>query len=458
VLYRCRLSGFANVINLPLVRAYPDNSIFAYRAGRPVGVDRFLHDVTQLAQSLPARRYIFNLCNDRYHFVVGFFAALLQRQINLLPPNQTPDLIGQLKHRYADVYCLTDGASAYHALETVFYPAPADARPAVRSTPLVPAGQIAAIVFTSGSTGQPVPTEKTWGSLVRGAAAELDRLGIRACPGMAILGTVPPQHMYGLESSVLMVMQGGLALHAGRPFYPADVLAELAALPRPRCLVTTPIHLRALLSETGSLPPLDLMLCATAPLSPQSAAAAERRFAAPLYEIYGCTEAGQVATRRTTASAEWHALPGVRLRQDRHGTWVDGGHVETAVMLQDIIELRGEARFLLHGRTADLVNIAGKRTSLASLNYHLNSISGVRDGVFVVPGDGDGAANRLAAFVVAPGLTPEMIMHALRQRIDSAFLPRPLRLVDALPRNATGKLPREALRTLATGRSTGTGR
>jgi acyl-coenzyme A synthetase/AMP-(fatty) acid ligase len=215
--------------------------------------------------------------------------------------------------------------------------------------------------------------------------------------------------------------------------------------------------LRALLSKAGGLPPLDLILCATAPLSPQLAAAAEQRFAAPLYEIYGCTEAGQVATRRTVETAEWHALPGVRLRQDQLGTWVAGGHVETEIMLQDVIELRDDARFLLHGRTADLVNIAGKRTSLASLNYHLNSIAGVRDGIFVMPGEVDGAARRLTAYVVAPGLTCEVIIDALRERIDAAFLPRPLRLVDALPRNATGKLPREALRALAAERIAGTG-
>jgi acyl-coenzyme A synthetase/AMP-(fatty) acid ligase len=38
---------------------------------------------------------------------------------------------------------------------------------------------------------------------------------------------------------------------------------------------------------------------------------------------------------------------------------------------------------------------------------------------------------------------------ALQQRIDPAFVPRPLHLVDALPRNATGKVPREALLALA---------
>ncbi len=446
--------------NIPLIRAYNDNAVFAYRDRRPIGVDRFLRDVEQLAARLPDRRYILNLCADRYHFVVGFFAALLKWQVSLLPPNRTPDLIGQLKLRYSDVYCLTDAANGYQALETVFYPAlsgPVPAVPAVPSIPHIPAEQIAAILFTSGSTGQPVANEKSWGALVRSAEAELHRLRMHAYPGMAVLGTVPPQHMYGLESTVLMVMQGGLALHAGRPFYPAEILAELAALPRPRCLVTTPIHLRALLAATASLPQLDFLLCATAPLSPQLASAAESRFAAPLYEIYGCTEAGQVATRRTVETMEWRALPGVELRQDQHGTWVSGGHVETKVLLHDVIELRNHTQFLLHGRTADLVNIAGKRTSLASLNYHLNSITGVRDGVFVMPDQADEAVTRLTAFVVAPGLTSETVMDALRQRIDAAFLPRPLCLVESLPRNDTGKLPREALCRLVTERAANAG-
>jgi acyl-coenzyme A synthetase/AMP-(fatty) acid ligase len=254
--------------------------------------------------------------------------------------------------------------------------------------------------------------------------------------------------MYGLESTVVLPMQGGLALHSGRPFYAADIAAELEALPRPRGLVTTPVHLRTLIGESAVLPPADFLVCATAPLSPQLAAAAEKRFAAALYEVYGCTEAGQVATRRTVKTSEWSALPGITLRKDEHGTWIKGGHVSGEVLLGDVIELRGRQCFLLHGRHGDLVNIAGKRTSLASLNFHLNSITGVRDGVFFMPENDDGAVSRLTAFVVAPDLTRAALMQALRERIDPAFLPRPLYLVDALPRNATGKLPREALNAL----------
>ena len=76
----------------------------------------------------------------------------------------------------------------------------------------------------------------------------------------------------------------------------------------------------------------------------------------------------------------------------------------------------------------------------------------MRDGVFVAPFENaaeahDGTA-RLSAFVVAPGLTAADILSALRERIDQVFLPRPLHIVDALPRNPTGKLTREALRAL----------
>jgi len=107
--------------------------------------------------------------------------------------------------------------------------------------------------------------------------------------------------------------------------------------------------------------------------------------------------------------------------------------------------LRSRGRFELHGRTSDLVNIAGKRSSLAYLNYHLNSIEGVRDGTFVVPEQETDTVTRLTAYVVAPGLSGEDLMNALRQRIDAAFLPRPLHFVDALPRNELGKLPRQSL-------------
>jgi len=432
---------------LPLIRGFPRGSAFAYRNGRAVAVETFLGDVAQLANLLPERRYVVNLCTDRYRFAVGFAAALLRGQVSLLPPTEAPGVIARVASQHPDVYCLHDAAKVPASLAAMSFPERLAAATTTSRVPEVPAAQVAAIVFTSGSTGQPVPYHKTWGSLVGVALAELEILRLRS--GMALVGTVPPQHVFGLEATVLMVMQGGLALHARRPFYPADVRAALAELPRPRGLVIAPVHLRVLLAEPDELPGAEFLLCATSPLSPQLAAQAEARFGTPLYEIYGCTESGGIASRRTTATSEWRAMTGVTLRTDDKGTWVKGGHVALEVALPDMIELRGAGRFLLHGRTADLVNIAGKRTSLAHLNYHLNSIEGVRDGVFVVPEQQGEAVTRLAAYVVAPGLSSEALLSALRERIDSAFLPRPLHFVDALPRNETGKLPRQSLNQIA---------
>jgi len=435
----------------PLVHDFGAGTAFAYRQGRRISVEHFLGDVARLAALLPERQYLLNLCADRYHFAVGFAAALVRRQINLLPPNETPDLIERLAAQYLGTYCMSDRPTGFESLETVLFPELAESDAAAPRVPEVPENQVAAIVFTSGSTGEPVPYRKTWGSLVRVARAEFEILGLRSRPGLALVGTVPPQHVFGLETTVLMVMQGGIALHARRPFYPADIRADLAALPRPRGLVTSPVHLRVLLAEPDDLPPADFLLCATAPLSPQLAAEAEARFAAPLYEIYGCTESGGIASRRTVEAAEWRAMTDVTLRAVGTATRVKGGHVEVEVQLADVIELRGRGRFLLHGRTADLVNIAGKRTSLAHLNYHLNSIKGVRDGTFVVPEQEGEEVTRLTAYVVAPGLSGEGLMDALRQRIDAAFLPRPLHFVDALPRNELGKLPRQSLAEFGTG-------
>ena len=424
----------------------------AWRGSTPVSVRQFLLEVEHVAGQLPPGRHVLNLCGDRYHFTVALAACIVSDRISLLPSTHTPEMVRQMQRIAPDVFCIADQGAGVD-LPTFCYP---ESMPMSATHPAIPeidCAQVVAQVFTSGSTSLPVPHVKRWGSLVRNAQAEAERLGIGA--DHAILGTVPPQHMYGLESTVLMPLQSGAALHAGRPFYPADICAALANLPRPRMLVTTPYHLRALLTEQATLPAADLLLSATAPLSQELAREAESRFGAPLHEIYGCTETGQLASRRTTAGAEWHTLADVRLRREGQTLWAEGGHIDSPTGLTDVIELTGDdlvsTTFLLHGRHADLVNIAGKRTSLAYLNHQLNAIPGVQDGVFLLPReDSPDRIGRLAALVVAPGLTPAVLTQALRERIDPVFLPRPLLLVEALPRNATGKLPGQITQDLLT--------
>jgi acyl-coenzyme A synthetase/AMP-(fatty) acid ligase len=198
---------------------------------------------------------------------------------------------------------------------------------------------------------------------------------------------------------------------------------------------------------------LDRVISATAPLYADLAAEAERRWRTEVHEIFGATEVGSIASRRTVAGEVWTTYPRVRL----HGSRTPAGEEEMLVTgpfadphpLSDLVERMDGVRFRLLGRRTDVVKLGGRRTSLAALNHILTSIAGVSDGLFVAPDDLDERPTaRLLAFVVAPGLSAESVMAALRGRVDPVFLPRRVVQVDALPRNTTGKLPEQVLATL----------
>jgi acyl-coenzyme A synthetase/AMP-(fatty) acid ligase len=377
-------------------------------------------------------------------------------RVSLLPSTHTPEVIGHLTTFAADVFCLTDDAHCAIALPKVIYPDEASWSAAASDPdshlpiPQLRDDQLAAIVFTSGSTGAPLPYEKRWGPLSSCVLSGAQPLGLLDGRRHTLIGTVPAQHMYGFESTVLLALLSGNAFSAERPFYPADIAATVNAVPRPRILVSTPIHLRALLASEIEFPALDLVLSATAPLAQELARAVEDRYHTRLLEIYGSTETGQIALRRSAQSVAWRLWPGVRLTQEDQQTFAQGGHIEQKTLLCDLIELTAADEFLLHGRTADLVNVAGKRSSFAYLNAQLNAIPGVIDGAFFLrDSSGDTGVARLGAAVVAPSLSAGWLTEQLRLRIDAVFLPRPLLMVERLPRNATGKLPQQALQDLA---------
>lgn len=445
---------------IPLLSHTSADRIIAWRDGIPVTATQFLADVEQLATILPASRHILNDCHDRYHFLVALSAILVAGKVNLLPSTRTAETIRQLSDFAPDAACLTDQPNCAIALPQTAYPAPAffdriDSSMRAFNIPQIEKDRLVAYVFTSGSTGLPIAHRKTWATLVRNVQMEARQLGLEAGTNYSVVGTVPAQHMYGFESTVLMPLINGFSLTSAQSFYPADICNSLAQVPEPRVLITTPVHLRSLLGSALSLPKIEVMVSATAPLSPQLAQQAEQAFHAPLLEIYGSTETGQIATRQAALTPEWSLFPTLKMAHSPHADesdqrmWISGGHVETPMPMNDAIEIIGNGKFLLHGRISDLINIAGKRSSLAYLNHHLNAIPGIVDGAFFMPPEKtSGEVTRLKALVVAPTLEISDIIAALRERIDPAFMPRPIYKVDSLPRNETGKLPHAALAEL----------
>ena len=441
---------------LPLLAGRDLAAPLAWHRGQAVSGAQFIGEALLLAERLPPSGRPINLCQNRYHFALGLAAALLRGQASLMPPNALPQTLRQVPAGPAP-YLLVDAPLPLAVdLPLLTVERPAGARP-VLQVPQVAIDLEAVCLLTSGSTGAPQPHAKRWGPLVANIAAEAQALALvlqqPTLHGLTLVATVPAQHSYGLESSVLLALLGGAAFESGRPFYPADIIQALAAVPQPRALVTTPFHLKTLLLAGMALPPVDLLLSATAPLSPQLAAQAEAATHGRLVEIYGCTEAGQVASRRTTAGDTWTTLGELRITAVQvagsEQFVVSGGHVTEPTALADVLDLHDERRFGLLGRANDLIHVAGKRSSLAHLNFHLNRIEGVADGAFWLPEEDGEDVVRPLAFVVAPGLAARDIIVALRRQIESAFVPRRVLHVAALPRETTGKLTAAALRTFA---------
>jgi acyl-coenzyme A synthetase/AMP-(fatty) acid ligase len=415
---------------------------FLRSRGAATSVGQFLALAHSLAATLPDRPAALNLCERRGNFLVAFTALLIRGQACLLPPSRVPAVVKEVMDEHPGSYVLDDACVER---------ARPDQRLPCLAIPLIPPDRVVVIGYTSGSTGRPRPNPKTWGCFAACTALNASRLraasaslGEESLPW--IVATVPPQHMYGMELSVLMPLLGGMGIHGGRPLYPADIASALADVPGPRILVSTPMHLRALLEPGVDLPETSAVVSATAPLPAVLARAIERRFGTVLLEYFGSTETCIVASRRTAVDEAWNTYPGVTLRPAQDGTQVDAPWFAASVELQDVLEIRSDGAFMVRGRNADMVEVAGKRASLADLTRRLASIPGVADAVVFQSDDTDSTAvRRLAALVVADGMTAAAVLKKLAESVDPAFLPRPLVLVPRLPRNEVGKLPREQL-------------
>lgn len=425
---------------------------WGYADSHPIAVSRFARDALRCADNLPDHPWLINVCSDRYLFGVAFFAALLRGRVNLLPSQRSSEALGALRRTYPDSAIVDDETAAVADPST----RPADPH---RDLPPIDTDQLAAIVFTSGSTGAPSPHPKTWGLLSdfraihwRRLSRALEEAGTLAGE-VRMVSTVPSWHLYGLEWTLLLPSIAPVSVHSERAFFPKDVVDTLGSSDTPTVLVTTPTHLRALLKAPPPARPVSVTICATAPLDTNLAVQAERRLGTRILELYGCSEVGTLASRRPTEGPGWSFFDYFQLAFSEDGLTVRAPRLEAPVELADRFERLEGGRFEFLGRSNDIVKIAGKRESLANLNTLLLGLPGVQDGVIFLPQRAGEPSERLAAFVVAPDVEPQDIRREMARRLDPAFLPRPIRMVDAIPRNRTGKTPLGTLTSMLDARA-----
>lgn len=414
-----------------------------------ISVAEFISQVWALSRQLPEKTYAINLCENRYYFLLTFCAVIVRQQTNLLPGNRGLETQRLLAERYADCYIIQDGLNELIALPSV------DVRKSdfdhcnriEVEVPLIALDHLAAIAFTSGSTGEPQANLKSWHTFVASTAINAGYMLPTSDALYYTLATVPGQHMWGLETSILLPLMSRVCIDDGKPLFPRDIVERLQALPEPRLLISTPVHLRALCLSGLSFPVVENTLCATAPLSASLAADTEVLLQGRLREIFGCSEVGSMAWRHTSENDIWKLFEGLNMSSPgrNHTVQISASHLPEAVTLQDDIEQLGNGEFRLLGRGSDMLEIAGKRGSLLEMNKLLQSHPDVLDSVVFLPKEA-APVQRLAAMVVIT--RPEVkstLPEFLRQWVDPAFIPRPIMVVDALPREENGKLPRAKL-------------
>lgn len=417
-------------------------------SSRLINTCEFLAHVRRLADQLPAQRYALNLCGNRYHFLVTFCAVIVRGQTNLLPANRGIAVQQQLCDRYPGSYVLHDGCDVANGINTFEIIDLADyfagTMAATGESPQIPLHHIAAIAFTSGSTGQPKPVEKSWQTFCESSLINARHMLADAVATQHLLATVPGQHMWGLETSILLPLFADICSSAGQPLFPKDVQTALQQLAAPRVLVSSPVHLRALAHSGLQYPPVERILSATAPLDAALATQVERLFDGRLVEIYGSSESGSMAYRHTAEHQQWTLFDGMQLEQRDNTSFVHASHLPGAVELQDTLLDHGNRQMTLRGRQTDMINVAGKRGSLQELNRVLLSAANVIDGVVFRRADAATASargDRLAALVVAEQADAQTLNVHFRRHVDAAFVPRPIYFVNTLPREENGKLP-----------------
>ena len=345
---------------------------------------------------------------------------------------------------------------------------------------------VAAIVYTSGTSGRPKGVMLTHANLlfVAATSARLRELG----PGDRVLGALPIYHVYGLASMLLGACFAGACLHLFARF---DAARTLQAIEASRLTIVQGVpamYARMLshLGPTGSVhaPALRHLFAGGSPLDPTLKAQVESRFSATLHNGYGLTECSPtVAQTRLDAprtdTSVGHAIPGIEVRivdvaqrdvpvGDVGELWVRGPNVMRGYFRDD----EATSQAILHGgwlRTGDLgrreadgaLFIVGRLKELiirSGFNVYPGEIEAVlnaHDAVsqsVVVGRAGDDGNEEVVAFVelVAGRVADERELQAYAAANLAPYKrPAELRVLAALPASATGKVLRNELKRLA---------
>lgn len=351
-------------------------------------------------------------------------------------------------------------------------------QPAAFADPPHGPDDLAAILYTSGTTGRSKGVMLTRENLASNAEAlvALWRFG----ESDVLLHALPVFHTHGLFVATNCVLYSGASMIFQPTFQPAAVLA---ALPRATVMMGVPTFYTRLLSDRGLTRDVTshvrLFISGSAPLSPATHAEWNERTGHAILERYGMTETNMITSNpydgERRAGTVGMPLPGVEVRItgpagvlpvgkagaiEVRGPNVFKGYwrlpEKTAEEFRDGWFITGDmgafdalGYLSILGRAKDLVITGGLNVYPAEVEAALDDLDGVAaSAVIGVPHPDFGEAV-VACLVAGAGasLSEDAVRAALRDRLAAFKLPKRVVILDDLPRNAMGKVQKADLRT-----------
>ena len=435
--------------------AYADNPIIAFDGSASLCWVPFCARVAAWQQVLETvdGELVALYHRDSVEFMAALIALWRLGKQAIVPANNLPASCLQLAE-------IADYFAGDFPLPVVLNPSTTSKTLSLQAIALPNLKTCALILFTSGSTSEPTPINKSFAQL----EAELETLEAQwgdRIAGSTITSTVSHHHIYGLLFRLLW------PLCAGRPFVVRErdyweELAKDAENFQSLTIISSPAHL-------SRIPPvawpdsasIAVIFSSGGPLLTVASLAAKLQLGQSVTEVYGSTETGGIAWREQDKTSSWTCLPGVEINltptdsllQVRSGHLPDRNWFNSA----DRATPDEDGRFNLCGRADRIVKVGGKRISLTAIERILEQQTGVAQ-VRIVPLPNRG--DRLGAVIVLDNdgnkhlvdqgktVINQQLKTVLETQVERIAIPRYWRYLGELPQNRQGKTTLAELQAL----------
>ncbi|MCC6306320.1 MAG: AMP-binding protein [Rhodobacteraceae bacterium] len=402
---------------------------------------------------------------------VAYFLADAEPAVVVADPARAGDLAAAA----AAARLLTLGAGGEGSLARLAAGQPATPAPAARA-----AGDLAALLYTSGTTGRSKGAMLTQANLLSNAEALAGLWRFTAAD--VLLHALPIFHTHGLfvATNVTLLAGGAMILLPG-----FDAAEILRLMPHASALMGVPTFYTRLLAQPGldraATAHMRLFVSGSAPLLPETHAAFAARTGHAILERYGMTETGMITSNpfagaRPPGSVGF-PLPGVEVRVADpasgaplapgatgmvevrgpnvfRGYWRMAGKTAESFrgdgffITGDLGRMDAEGRLEIVGREKDLIISGGLNVYPKEVEEAIDRLPGILESAVVgVPHPDFGEA--VVAFVVAAGgatADPAAVIAGLEGRLARFKQPKAVRVLAELPRNSMGKVQKAELR------------